>query len=80
MNIIGREFDINITPEIKTCLCIVMLQLTLADLAVHEAFTDFLTLNPDALKDFPKLAANRKLVEQNENIKRYLAKRPKTEI
>lgn len=56
-----------------------MLQLTLADLAVHEAITDFLMVNPDALTGFPKLAANRKHVD-NPNIKLYLAKRPKSDV
>ncbi|XP_021378354.1 probable glutathione S-transferase 6 [Mizuhopecten yessoensis] len=55
-------------------------ELTLADLACHEVFTDFLLLNADALKDFPKLAANRQKVEDNENVKRYLAKRPENTI
>nr|ACF25905.1 GST4 [Azumapecten farreri] len=55
-------------------------ELTLADLACHEAFTDFLQLNADALKDYPQLAANRQKVEENENVKRYLAKRKESPI
>ncbi|XP_033746350.1 hematopoietic prostaglandin D synthase-like [Pecten maximus] len=55
-------------------------KLTLADLACHEAFTDFLQLNADALNDFPKLAANRQKVEENETLKQYLAKRPESVI
>ncbi|OWF38465.1 Glutathione S-transferase [Mizuhopecten yessoensis] len=54
--------------------------LTLADLACHEIFTHFLRLNPEALKDFPRLAENRKKVEENENLKQYLANRPESII
>ncbi|XP_060070914.1 probable glutathione S-transferase 7 [Ylistrum balloti] len=54
--------------------------LTLADLACHEMFTDFLQLNADALKDFPKLAAHRQKVEENEALKAYLEKRPESVI
>ncbi|XP_021378366.1 hematopoietic prostaglandin D synthase-like [Mizuhopecten yessoensis] len=55
-------------------------KLTLADLACHDIFTTLIHLNSDALKDFPKLAANRQQVEENENMKLYLTKRPESSI
>ncbi|XP_069142301.1 uncharacterized protein [Argopecten irradians] len=55
-------------------------KLSLADLACHETFTDFLQLNPDCLKDYPKLAANRQKVEENANVKQYLSSRPESVI
>ncbi|XP_033745538.1 glutathione S-transferase 1-like [Pecten maximus] len=55
-------------------------KLTIADMACHDIFTTFLLLNPDALNDFPKLAANRQKVEENEKIKEYIAKRPENSI
>ncbi|XP_060070977.1 hematopoietic prostaglandin D synthase-like [Ylistrum balloti] len=53
-------------------------KLTIADLAFHDIFTTFIYLNADALKDFPKLAANRQKVEENDDLKQYLDKRPES--
>ncbi|XP_069141207.1 glutathione S-transferase-like [Argopecten irradians] len=54
--------------------------MTLADLAFYEIFTHFLRHNPEALKDYPQLIANRKLTEEHENLKGYLANRPDSNI
>ncbi|XP_069141209.1 glutathione S-transferase-like [Argopecten irradians] len=54
--------------------------LTIADMACHDILTTFLMIDPDALKDFPKLVLNRQKVEENANLKQYLATRKERDL
>ena len=52
---------------------------TWADVMYYAFFATVLMKHPDALKDAPHLKALMDRIEQNPNIKRYLATRPVTE-
>ena len=64
-------------PFVKNVLYFA-LQLTMADLAVHDIFTTFLQKNKSILDKYPKLLANRKAVEANPKLAEYLKERPET--
>lgn len=62
------------------CLMFPCSQITWADLAYYVFFSQATKMFPEVLQKAPKLKTLMQKIENVENIKKYLAERPETEI